>query len=167
MNYIRHQNALFERFAEDVRISPFHISLYFALFQFWNKNRFRNPFPISREEVMHIAHIGSVNTYIKCIKQLHEWGYIVYSPSFHPTTGSKVSCIDFDKGSGKTGSNTDHKGRSTTGDNGAANAFYKNTNITNGTKKGLLQHIENGKQKQPGKTNPLHIENDKDYAEPL
>ncbi|MFV0269116.1 MAG: hypothetical protein ACK5HT_18475 [Draconibacterium sp.] len=167
MNYIRHQTGLFDRFAKDERINPFHISLYFALFQFWNRNRFRNPFPISREEVMTVAHIGSVNTYTKCIKQLHEWGYIEYFPSFHPDTGSKVSCISFDKGSDKAGSKADNKGSDKGSGKAADKAFYKNTNITNGNKQGSHQNLKNGKEKQAGKTNPLHIETDKDYSEPL
>ena len=167
MNYIKHQTGLFERFAEDERITPFHISLYFALFRFWNRNRFRNPFPISREEVMHIAHIGSVNTYTKCIKQLHEWGYIEYFPSFHPDSGSKVTCISFDKSSDKAGSKADNKGNGRGGDNAADKAFYKNTNITNGIKQRVLQNLKNGKEKQPGRSNPLHVETDKDYSEPL
>ena len=104
---------------------------------------------------MHIAHIGSVNTYTKCIKQLHEWGYIEYFPSFHPDSGSKVTCISFDKSSDKAG------------DNAADKAFYKNTNITNGIKQRVLQNLKNGKEKQPGRSNPLHVETDKDYSEPL
>lgn len=171
MNYIRHQTALFERFAEDDRISPFHISLYFALFQFWNRNRFRNPFPISREEVMYLAHIGSVNTYTKCLKQLHEWGYVEYFPSFHPDTGSKISCISFDKGSDKAGSKADNKGNGKGGDKGYDNtadkAFYKNTNITNSNKQGSPENLKNGRKKTSGKSNPLHVKTDKDYSEPL
>ena len=163
MNYIKHQTGLFERFAEDERITPFHISLYFALFRFWNRNRFRNPFPISREEVMHLAHIGSVNTYTKCIKQLHEWGYIEYFPSFHPDTGSKVSCISFDKGSYNAGSKANDKGNAKGGDK----SFYKNTNITNGNKQAYNQYLKNGREKEKRNNNPLHVETDKDYSEPL
>ncbi len=159
MNYIRHQTGLFERFAEDERISPFHISLYFALFQFWNRNRFRNPFPVSREELMFLSHIGSVNTYTRCIKELHQWGYIEYFPSFNPNTGSKVTCISFDKGSDKAGSKAD--------DNAADKALYKNTNFTNGIKQAHYQNLKNGREKEKRNNNPLHVENDKDYSEPL
>ncbi len=158
MNYIKHQTGLFERFAEDERISPFHISLYFALFQSWNRNRFRNPFPVSREELMFLAHIGSVNTYTRCIKELHQWGYIEYFPSFNPNTGSKVTCISFDKGSDKAGSKADNKG--------SDKALYKNTNITNGIKQVYSQNLKNGREKIK-RNNPLHVETDKDYSEPL
>lgn len=167
MNYIRHQTGLFERFAEDERVSPFHISLYFALFQFWNRNRFRNPFPVSREELMFLSHIGSVNTYTRCIKELHRWGYIEYFPSFNPNTGSKVTCISFDKGSDKAGSKGDGKGNGKGGDNATGKSFYKNTNITNGNKQAYNQYLKNGREKEKRNNNPLHAETDKDYSEPL
>ena len=35
MNYIRHLGGFFIRLAEDQRMTPYHISLYFALFQQW------------------------------------------------------------------------------------------------------------------------------------
>jgi hypothetical protein len=159
MNYIRHQTGLFERFAEDERISPFHISLYFALFQFWNRNRFRNPFPISREELMFLSRIGSINTYTRCIKQLHLWGYIEYIPSFNPAIGSKVSCISFEKGG--------DKGTDKGGDNAADRGLFKNTNITNGTKQAHSKIFKNGREKKSNRKNPLHVNIDKDYSEPL
>jgi hypothetical protein len=96
MNYIRHLNGFFERLAEDERLSSYHISLYIALFQQWNANRFRDQFTISRKEVMQLARIGSANTYARCIKELADWGYVTYLPSSNLHSGSKVSCIRFD-----------------------------------------------------------------------
>jgi hypothetical protein len=109
MNYIRHLNGFFERLAEDERLSSYHISLYIALFQQWNANRFRDQFTISRTEVMQLARIGSANTYARCIKELAEWSYITYLPSSNLHSGSKVSCIRFDSTSdtaGNTGGDT-------------------------------------------------------------
>ena len=161
MNYIKHQTGLFERFAVDEQITSYHISLYWALFQVWNKNRFRNPFPITREEIMFLARIGSTNTYAKCMKELRAWGYISYNSSGNLHTGWKVSCIRFDTGTA-TGSDT--------GSNTGSATVYKNTNntnITNSNKQGPLQNFKNGKEKHTGKSNPLHVETDKDYSEPL
>jgi len=160
MNYIKHQTALFERFADDTRITPFHISLYFALFQLWNRNRFRNPFPILREEVMLLAHIGSTNTYAKCIKQLRDWGYIDYTSSGNLYTGWKVSCITFDTG---TATRTDTG--SATGSDTRNATVYKELNNTNRTKQDHHKIVKNGKQKKS--TGRFHINNDKDYSEPL
>ena len=167
MNYIRHQTGLFERFAEDEQISPFHISLYFALFQFLNKNRFRNPFPISREELMFLSHIGSINTYTRCIKQLHQWGYIEYIPSFNPAVGSKVSCISFEKASEKASDKANNKGSDKGGDYTADRGLFKNTNITNGNKQAHPKILNNGGERKSNRTNPLHVNPDKDYSEPL
>lgn len=116
---------------------------------------------------MYLAHIGSVNTYTKCVKQLHQWGYIEYFPSFNPNTGSKITCISFEKGSEKAGSKADKKGSSKGGDNAADKASFKNTNITNGNKLGVPKNFKNGKEKNTGRSNPLHVETDKDYSEPL
>jgi hypothetical protein len=103
MNYIRHLNGFFERLAEDERLSSYHISLYIALFQQWNANRFRDQFTISRTEVMQLARIGSANTYARCMKELTDWGYIAYFPSSNLHSGSKVSCIRFDSTSDTAG----------------------------------------------------------------
>jgi hypothetical protein len=83
MNYIRHLNAFFSFINADKRLSASHVSLYMAMFHYWNFNRFQNPFPVYREDMMKLSKIGSKNTYYKCIKMLHEARYICYhgSPS--------------------------------------------------------------------------------------
>lgn len=90
VNYIKHLENMSEAFFDDKRLNPWHISMYYGLFHIWNRSKFRNPISISRSELMEIAKIGSANTYSKCLKQLHEWGYIKYSPSKNPMKGSKV-----------------------------------------------------------------------------
>ena len=110
MNYIRHLNGFFERLAEDDRLSSYHISLYIALFQHWNANRFSDQFTISRTEVMRLARIGSANTYARCIKELADWGYIAYVPSSNLHSGSKVACTRFDIGSDTAGNTADDTG---------------------------------------------------------
>jgi len=96
MNYIRHLNGFFARLAEDKRMSSYHISLYFALFQQWNADRFGEQFVITRAETMDMSRLGSVNTYARCMKELSQWGYIQYIPSSNIHSGSRVSCIRFD-----------------------------------------------------------------------
>ena len=96
MNYIRHLNGFFARLAEDKRMSSYHISLYFALFQQWNADRFGEQFVIARAETMEISRLGSVNTYARCMKDLSQWGYIQYIPSSNMHSSSRVSCIRFD-----------------------------------------------------------------------
>jgi hypothetical protein len=110
MNYVRHLNGFFERLAEDERLSSYHISLYIALFQHWNANRFSDQFTISRAEMMQLARIGSANTYARCIKELADWCYITYLPSSNLHSGSKVTCLRFDIGSDTAGSTTGDTG---------------------------------------------------------
>jgi len=95
MNYIRHLTGFFERVTKDRSLNPTHISLYVAIFQFWNLNRFRNPISISRDELMRISKISSKATYHKCLKLLHEHGYLKYEPSYNPYRGSHVFLFNF------------------------------------------------------------------------
>lgn len=99
MNYIRHLAGFFDRVAKDDRLGPLHVSMYVSLFQFWNASRFKNPISISRSEVMRISKICSKATYHKCIKELNEFGYLKYKPSFNPIRGSLVYLFNFESGS--------------------------------------------------------------------
>ena len=96
MNYIRHLNTFFSLMSTDTRLSASHISLYMALFQYWNFNRFQNPFPIYRDNMMKQSKIGSKNTYHKCIKDLHQLKYIYYHPSGSKFLPVKVSVARLD-----------------------------------------------------------------------
>src|SRR5690554_5257355 len=84
------------RFSDDERLNPTHVSLYLALFLFWNMNRFRNPISISRSEVMRVSKIGSNATYHRCITDLHKWKYLEYIPSKNPFKGSMVNMFIFE-----------------------------------------------------------------------
>ncbi len=97
MNYIRHLNAFFVFVRRDNRLACSHVSLYLALFQYWNFNRFQNPFPVYRSDIMQLCKIGSKNTYHKCIKELHEAKYIMYHPAPTPYQPVKISMIRLDK----------------------------------------------------------------------
>ena len=99
VNYIRHLLCISEKFNEDRRLSPWHISLYYALFQSWNLSKFSNPISVCRSELMQASKIGSANTYTKCLKELDKWGYIKYHPSYNPVKGSLIYLYNFNKGS--------------------------------------------------------------------
>lgn len=74
----------------DARLSCAHMSLYLVLYEKWLQNRGQSPFSISRAKVMYPAKM-SIATYHKCMKDLHAFGYITYTPSYHPGAGSSVS----------------------------------------------------------------------------
>lgn len=97
MNYIKHLTGFFEKVSADYDLNPTHISLYMAIFQLWNQNRFQNPISISRDELMRISKIASTATYHKCMKDLTDREYVIYKPSFNPFKGSilEVCKLDF------------------------------------------------------------------------
>jgi hypothetical protein len=96
VNYIRHLNAFFTQLKKDDRLTTSHVSLYLALFQYWNFNRFQNPFPVYRSNMMELSKIGSKNTYHKCIKELNGFGYIRYHPSISRYQPVRISIIRLD-----------------------------------------------------------------------
>ena len=95
MNYIKLLAGFFEKVADDDRLNPTHISMYVSIFQLWNANRFKNPVSISRNMVMKVCKISSTATYHKCMKELHQFGYLEYAPSYNPFKGSLVFLFDF------------------------------------------------------------------------
>jgi hypothetical protein len=95
MNYIKHLTGFFNKIADENKLNPTHISLYLALFQCWNVNRFKNPTGISREEIMKASKINSYATYHKCMKELQTLGFIEYLPTFNPHSSSNVNMINF------------------------------------------------------------------------
>lgn len=171
MNYIKHLTGFFERTELDPKMTAYHISLYMALFKLWNLSRFRNPFPISREELMQLSRIGSKNTYARCIKELDRWGYISYFPNGNLHTGRQVSCIRFDvetrDGPCTTfGTGTRTRDGTRTGTR-SGTPFIKNTNNNKQDKQEPNKIFRNGERKKSNGYGRFHVSTDKDYNEPL
>ena len=79
---------------EDNRISVTHISLYMALLH--ECICFESGLLMLRPGViMRLSKISSRVTYHRCMKALHSYGYIIYSPSFRPGE-SKVQIIELE-----------------------------------------------------------------------
>jgi hypothetical protein len=83
-------SRLIRRMAKDERLISSHVSLCSALFVAWQKAGYTNPFGINRKQLMVFSKIASIATYHKCIKELHDLGYIRYQPSFSPKAESLV-----------------------------------------------------------------------------
>lgn len=88
--YLPQMTDFFATISADERISYPHIVLYMALFQCWNNNEFVNPISISRSKLMRLSKINSQSTYHKYMKELVEFGYINYAPSYHPFLGTTI-----------------------------------------------------------------------------
>ncbi|RXK86980.1 hypothetical protein ESB13_09415 [Filimonas effusa] len=87
--YVTQLTGFYTVAIRDERLSSIHISVYMALFQYWNLNSFKNPIYITRREVMQKAKVQQTS-YHKCMRELHAFGYIKYIPSYHPVLGSQV-----------------------------------------------------------------------------
>jgi len=131
MNYIRHLAGFFDRVAADERLNPTHISMYVSLFQFWNASRFKNPISISRGELMRVSKISAKATYHKCMKELNDFGYLKYKPSYNPFKGSLVYLFNFQTGNEQPLS-TNHT-KITTSSEQAQEPYINGSNIINQT----------------------------------
>ena len=98
MNYIQLLVYFFSKAAVDNRLNPTHISMFVSIFQFWDKNHYVNPVSITRGELMKVSKINSKATYHKCMRELNEYGYLRYLPSFNPYKGSLVYLFNFQSG---------------------------------------------------------------------
>jgi hypothetical protein len=104
MNYVRHLNAFFSFVRGDKRLTSSHVSLYMALFHYWNLHRFQNPISVSRQTMMQLSKIGSKTTYYKCIKDLHQAQYILCHPAISKYHSPKISIIPLDNKIEESGS---------------------------------------------------------------
>jgi hypothetical protein len=100
VNYITQLNNVFERFHNDHRVKQGHITLYLAFFHKWNRKFFQKTLTINRELIMERAKIKSKTTYHNYLRDLHDWEYLRYYPSYHPAIGSKINMIKFGTSTG-------------------------------------------------------------------
>ncbi len=80
----------FTAIENDPRISITHIGIYAALLQYWKDHHYDNPVRAYSHDIMRIAKISASTTYHRSIKELSEYGYIKYEPSYKRNQGSKV-----------------------------------------------------------------------------
>ena len=106
MSNLTHLTAFFNKSLHDKRLFPTHISLYVTLFQHWNLNKFNNPLGVVREEIMQQSKIGSKATYHKCMRDLQQFQYLTYQPSFSPYQSSTVHMLKLKEPHLKLGSST-------------------------------------------------------------
>jgi hypothetical protein len=89
-NEVADYSKWIKRMGKDERLMATHISLFTALFVYLQRNGFESPFPVTRAGLMACSRIASIATYHKCIKELNDFGYIRYQPSFRPKNGTIV-----------------------------------------------------------------------------
>lgn len=79
---------------KDPRITTAHISVYVSLWKKWRDNGANGPLSFFRADLTELCKISSYNTYFRVLKQLHEYGYIKYIPSYNHFIGSRVHFIE-------------------------------------------------------------------------
>ncbi len=90
MEALKPLSDFFLAIENDCRISITHIGIYAALLQYWKEQQYVNPLQVFSYEIMGKAKISASTTYHKCIRDLSDYGYIRYIPSFKRNQGSKV-----------------------------------------------------------------------------
>lgn len=91
MEALHQLSHFFNKIQADLRISVTHIGIYAALIRYWQKSGTENSFSAFARDIMQIAKISSSSTYHKCIRELCDYGYIAYKPSFNKTKASEIS----------------------------------------------------------------------------
>lgn len=94
MDRLIYLSDFFEAIGTDPRISITHIGIYAALLQYRMQNGFINPIQVFSHEILSIAKLSSAITYHKCVRELSDYGYIKYEPSFNRTKGSKIYFVE-------------------------------------------------------------------------
>lgn len=80
----------FAAIRKDGRISITHIGIYAALLQYRIERGYANPIEAFSYDIMGLAKIAAPITYHRCIRELSEYGYISYRPSFKKNQASKI-----------------------------------------------------------------------------
>lgn len=76
---------------EDPRMATAHICLFIGLWKQWQDSSHTEPnIAAFSSQIMRACKISSPSTYHKTIRELHQYGYISYKPSFNRYIGSQV-----------------------------------------------------------------------------
>lgn len=93
MESLKLLSAFFESIEKDYRIGSTHIAIFAALVQFCIQKGMINPIQAYSMEIQKIAKIMSPKTYHKCMRELHEYGYLFYVPTKNKNRRSSIYFI--------------------------------------------------------------------------
>lgn len=93
MESLKLLSVFFESIEKDFRIGSTHIAIFAALVQFWMEKGMVNPIQAYSIEIQKIAKIMSPKTYHKCMRELHEYGYLFYVPTKNKNRRSSIYFI--------------------------------------------------------------------------
>ena len=87
--------SFYDQTEKDNRLKTGHLNIYTCLVLLCFLNGWKKSISITRSKVMRLAKIKGKATYHRYLKELQEFGYISYQPSYHPTIGSHVTLLLF------------------------------------------------------------------------
>jgi hypothetical protein len=82
--------SFMEAVGQDPRIAPVHVSVYLALLHTWDVQGRVEPVLFKARKLMPAAKVRGRALFYRTIRQLSEYGYIRYEPSFKPEEPSRV-----------------------------------------------------------------------------
>lgn len=88
---VKNYNHIFESMEKDIRINVWHLALILAILRLAHLQDNFTTIRVSRSVLMRLSHSRTLPTYHKYFKELQEFGYITYSPSYHPGFRSTIT----------------------------------------------------------------------------
>jgi hypothetical protein len=82
--------CLLKKISEDERVNAWHIALYWAMLEVWLDSGINAMVKITRQQLMKQAHISSLVTYHKYLRELVALRYVDYQPSYNRYAHSKI-----------------------------------------------------------------------------
>lgn len=80
----------FSAIRKDYRVSATHIGIFAALLTYKLNLGNSDVIKVFSKDIMPMAKISSPSTYLRCLRELHDYGYLVYSPSYKKTEASLI-----------------------------------------------------------------------------
>lgn len=80
---------------KDTRLNVWHLALLLAIIELAFAQNEQKIIRVSRSKLMALSHIHTLPTYHKYFKQIQDFGYIKYTPSYHPGYRSTVELLRF------------------------------------------------------------------------
>ncbi|WP_336702987.1 hypothetical protein [Chryseobacterium indologenes] len=89
-----HWLEFFILITEDKRLNVWHLALIVAIIKLAYIQNEERVIHVSRSKLMYHPHIQTFPTYHKYFKELQDFGYIKYIPSYHPGYRSILEWLD-------------------------------------------------------------------------
>lgn len=74
----------------DTRLNTFHMALLLSVLRVGARQGSVEAVIATRATLMSLSHIRTLPTYHKYFRELQQFGYICYSPSYHPAGKSRI-----------------------------------------------------------------------------